>query len=154
MATVLLCGALAMLTHRHWQRFITRLVGDFEQQSFFRFLLRATNRIAFPVSMLLYLILTRFLLDQFGINTAVLNIFTPLLLSLAGIKLGVYVLRAGFSQALSCAWENVFSLFVWGILRTALAARLLAFTSCLKLMLFNDKCRRFRVIDKISLIFQ
>ena len=69
------------------------------------------------MSMLVYLILTRFILDQFKVNTAVLDIFTPLLLSLAGIKLGVYVLRSGFkpSPALR-AWENVFSLFVWGVL--------------------------------------
>ena len=99
LADVLLCGALALFTHKHWQQFITRLVGNLEQQGFVRFLLRATNRIAFPMSMLFYLILTRFILDQFGIDTAVLDIFTPLLLSLAGIKLGVFVLRAGFSPS-------------------------------------------------------
>jgi small-conductance mechanosensitive channel len=117
LVTVLGCGALAALTHNRWQQFITRLVGDLEQQGFVRFMLRATNRIAFPMSMLLYLILTRFLLDQFGINTAVLDIFTPLLLSLAGIKLGVYILRAGFTPSPALrAWENVFSLLVWGVL--------------------------------------
>lgn len=116
-ADVLLCTALAALTHKHWQRFITRLVGDIEHKSFTQFLLRGTNRIAFPMSMLLYLIITRFLLDQFGVNTAVLDIFTPLLLSLAGIKLGVYILRAGFSPSPALrAWENVFSLFVWSLL--------------------------------------
>jgi small-conductance mechanosensitive channel len=117
LGTVLFCGALAALTHKHWQRFITRLVGNLEQQGFIRFLLRATNRIAFPMSMLLYLILTRFILGQFEINTAVLDIFTPLLLSLAGIKLGVYILRSGFSPSPALrAWENVFSLVVWSVL--------------------------------------
>jgi len=116
-ADVIICAALAALTHKHWQRFITRLVGNFEQQGFIRFLLRGTNRIAFPMSMLLYLLLTRFILDQFGINTAVLDILTPLLLSLAGIKLGVYILRSGFSPSPALrAWEGVFSLFVWSIL--------------------------------------
>ncbi|MGD8581109.1 MAG: mechanosensitive ion channel [Gammaproteobacteria bacterium] len=117
LGTVLVCGALAALTHKHWQNFITRLVGSLEKKGFIRFMLRATNRIAFPMSMLLYLILTRFLLDQFGVNTAVLDIFTPLLLSLAGIKLGVYILRAGFTPSPALrAWENVFSLSVWSIL--------------------------------------
>ena len=115
--TVVVCAVLAALTHKHWQRFITRLAGDLEQKGFMRFLLRATNRIAFPMSMLLYLILTRFVLGQFGVNTAVLDIFTPLLLSLAGIKLGVYVLRSGFTPSPALrAWENVFSLTVWGVL--------------------------------------
>ncbi|MGD2161353.1 MAG: mechanosensitive ion channel, partial [Gammaproteobacteria bacterium] len=45
------------------------------------------------------------------------DIFTPLLLSLAGIKLGVYILRAGFTPSPALrAWENVFSLSVWSIL--------------------------------------
>lgn len=114
---VIICAALAALTHKHWQQFITRLVGNFEQQGFIRFILRGTNRIAFPMSMLLYLLLTRFILDQFGVNTAVLDILTPLLLSLAGIKLGVYILRSGFSPSPALrAWEGVFSLFVWSIL--------------------------------------
>ncbi len=117
LVTVVGCGALAALTHKRWQQFITRLVGDLEQRGFVRFILRATNRIAFPMSMLLYLILTRFLLGQFGVNTAVLDVFTPLLLSLAGIKLGVYILRAGFTPSPALrAWENVFSLLVWGVL--------------------------------------
>ena len=116
-ADVIICTALAALTHKHWQRFITRLVGDLESQGFIRFILRGTNRIAFPMSMLLYLLLTRFILDQFGVNTAVLDILTPLLLSLAGIKLGVYVLRSGFSPSPALrAWEGVFSLVVWSIL--------------------------------------
>jgi small-conductance mechanosensitive channel len=117
LGTVLLCGALAALTHKQWQSFITRLVGNLEKQRFIRFLLRASNRIAFPMSMLLYLLLTRFVLDQFGVNTAVLDILTPLLLSLAGIKLGVYILRAGFTPSPALrAWENVFSLCVWSVL--------------------------------------
>ena len=116
-ADVIICTALAALTHKHWQRFITRLVGDLESQGFIRFILRGTTRIAFPMSMLLYLLLTRFILDQFGVNTAVLDILTPLLLSLAGIKLGVYVLRSGFSPSPALrAWEGVFSLVVWSIL--------------------------------------
>jgi small-conductance mechanosensitive channel len=151
-ADVILCAALALLTHKHWQRFITRLAGDLEQQGFFRFLLRATNRIAFPMSMLLYLILTRFVLDQFGVNTAVLDIFTPLLLSLAGIKLGVYVLRAGFSPSPALrAWENVFSLFVWGILALHLLGWLPDVVKAMDEFAFTFGETRFSVLSLIEL---
>ena len=151
-ADVLLCGALALFTHKHWQQFITRLVGNFEQQGFFRFLLRATNRIAFPMSMLFYLILTRFILDQFGINTAVLDIFTPLLLSLAGIKLGVYVLRAGFSPSPALrAWENVFSLFVWSILALHLLGWLPDVVKAMDEVAFTFGGTRFSVLSMIEL---
>jgi small-conductance mechanosensitive channel len=152
LATVLGCGALAALTHKHWQQFITRLVGDLEQQGFVRFILRATNRIAFPMSMLLYLILTRFLLDQFGINTAVLDIFTPLLLSLAGIKLGVYILRAGFTPSPALrAWENVFSLLVWGVLALHLLGWLPDVIKAMDEFAFTFGESRFSVLSLIQL---
>ncbi len=152
LGTVVTCGVLAALTHRHWQRFITRLAGDLEEKGFIRFLLRATNRIAFPMSMLLYLIITRFLLDQFGINTAVLDIFTPLLLSLAGIRLGVYVLRSGFAPSPALrAWENVFSLSVWAVLALHLLGWLPDVTKAMDEFAFTFGETRFSVLSLIEL---
>jgi small-conductance mechanosensitive channel len=152
LADVLICAALAALTHKHWQRFITRLVGNFEQQGFIRFILRGTNRIAFPMSMLLYLILTRFMLDQFGVNTAVLDIFTPLLLSLAGIKLGVYILRSGFSPSPALrAWENVFSLLVWGVLALHLLGWLPDVIKAMDEFAFTFGESRFSVLSLLEL---
>jgi small-conductance mechanosensitive channel len=152
LATVVGCGALAALTHKRWQQFITRLVGDLEQRGFVRFMLRATNRIAFPMSMLLYLILTRFLLGQFGVNTAVLDIFTPLLLSLAGIKLGVYILRAGFTPSPALrAWENVFSLLVWGVLALHLLGWLPDVIKAMDEFAFTFGESRFSVLSLIQL---
>ena len=151
-ADVLLCAALAALTHKHWQKFITRLVGGFEKQGFIQFLLRGTNRIAFPMSMLLYLILTRFLLDQFGVNTAVLDIFTPLLLSLAGIKLGVYILRTGFTPSPALrAWENVFSLTVWGVLALHLLGWLPEVVKAMDEFGFTFGEARFSILSLIEL---
>ncbi len=152
LVTVLGCGTMAALTHKRWQQFITRLVGDLEQQGFVRFLLRATNRIAFPMSMLLYLLLTRFLLGQFGVNTAVLDIFTPLLLSLAGIKLGVYILRAGFTPSPALrAWENVFSLLVWGVLALHLLGWLPEVIKAMDEFAFTFGETRFSVLSLIQL---
>ncbi|MCK5395057.1 MAG: mechanosensitive ion channel [Gammaproteobacteria bacterium] len=114
--TVIGCGTLAAVSHKKWQLFITRLLGDLEKQDFIQFLLRGSNRIAFPMSMLLYLIATRFIIEQFGISVAVLNVFTPLLLSMAAIKFTIYVLRTGFSPSPALkAWEGFISLSVWGI---------------------------------------
>ncbi|MCK4705082.1 MAG: mechanosensitive ion channel, partial [Gammaproteobacteria bacterium] len=112
--TVIGCGALAALTHKKWQLFITQLVGDLEKQNIIRFLLRSSNRIAFPMSMLLYLLATRFIIEQFGINVAVLDVFTPLLLSMAAITLTIYILRTGFSPSPALrAWEGFISLTIW-----------------------------------------
>ena len=151
-ADVIICGALAALTHKHWQQFITRLLGNFEQQGFIRFILRGTNRIAFPMSMLLYLLLTRFILDQFGVNTAVLDIFTPLLLSLAGIKLGVYILRAGFSPSPALReWEYVFSLIVWGVLALHLVGWLPDVIKAMDELAFTFGDTRFSVLALLEL---
>ena len=112
--TVAGCGALAALTHKKWQSFITKLLGDLEKKDFFQFMLRASNRIAFPMSMLLYLLIVGFIIEQFGINVAVLDIFTPLLLSMAAITLTIYVLRTGFTPSPALrAWEGIISLSIW-----------------------------------------
>lgn len=111
---VLSCGILAAITHKKWQRLMTNLVGDLEKQQLIEFLLRASNRIAFPMSMLVYLIMTRFISEQFGFSVSVLNIFTPLLLSMAAIRFTIYVLRSGFSPSPALkAWENFISFSVW-----------------------------------------
>lgn len=116
LATIISCGTLAYLTHNRWQRFIKKLLGDFEREAFIRFMLTATDRAAFPMSMLIYLIVCRFILTQFDLNVAVLDIFTPLLLSLAAIRLTVYTLRRGFSPSAALkAWEGVISLSIWGL---------------------------------------
>jgi small-conductance mechanosensitive channel len=114
LATVIGCGALAWFTHQRWQRFISGLLGDLQKQGMIRFFLHATDRAAFALSMLLYLIVCRFVLTQFSINVAVLDVFTPLLLSLAAIRLIVYTIRKGFSASPALrAWESLISLGVW-----------------------------------------
>ena len=112
--TVIGCGALAAATHKKWQTFITKLLGGLEKQEFAQFLLNGTNRIAFPMSMLVYLLATRFVIEQFGVSVTVLNIFTPLLLSMAAITFTIYVLRTGFSPSPALkAWEGFISLSIW-----------------------------------------
>ncbi len=112
--TVIGCGALAAVTHKKWQLFITQLLGDLEKKNFFQFLLRGSNRVAFPMSMLLYLLATRFIIEQFGVNVAVLDVFTPLLLSMAAITLTIYVLRTGYSPSPALrAWEGFISMTIW-----------------------------------------
>jgi len=114
--TVVGCGALAAVTHKKWQLFITQLLGDLEKINFLQFLLRGSNRVAFPMSMLLYLLVTRFVIEQFGVNVAVLDVFTPLLLSMAAITLSIYVLRTGYSPSPALrAWEGFISLSIWGL---------------------------------------
>lgn len=151
--TVLGCGALAALTHKKWQFFITKLLGDLEKQNFFQFLLRGTNRVAFPMSMLLYLLITRFIIEQFGINVAVLNVFTPLLLSMAAITLTIYVLRTGFTPSPALrAWEGFISLSIWGLVALHLIGWLPNVISALDELAINFGDSRLSVLSIIELL--
>ena len=151
--TVIGCGALAALTHNKWQSFITRLLGDLEKQNFVQFLLRGSNRIAFPVSMLLYLLVTRFIIEQFGVNVAVLDVFTPLLLSMAAITLSIYILRTGFSPSPALrAWEGFISLSIWGLVALHLIGWLPDVVQALDSLAINFGGSRFSMLSILQLL--
>ena len=151
--TVLGCGAFAALTHKRWQQFITKLVGGLEKKTFVQFMLRASNRIAFPMSMLLYLIVTRFIIEQFGVNVAVLDVFTPLLLSMAAITLSIYILRTGFTPSPALrAWEGFISLSIWGLVALHLIGWLPDVIQGLDDLAINFGDSRFSMLSLLKLI--
>ena len=151
--TVIGCGALAAVTHKKWQSFITRLLGDFEKQDFIQFMLRASNRIAFPMSMLLYLLIVRFIIEQFAINVTVLDVFTPLLLSMAAIKLTIFVLRTGFTPSPALrAWEGIISLSIWGLVALHLIGWLPDVIEALDSLAVNFGDSRFSLLSILELL--
>ncbi|NOQ87314.1 MAG: mechanosensitive ion channel [Gammaproteobacteria bacterium] len=151
--TVVGCGVLAAVTHKKWQLFITQLLGDLEKKNFFQFLLRGSNRIAFPMSMLLYLLVTRFVIEQFGVNVAVLNVFTPLLLSMAAITLSIYVLRTGYSPSPALrAWEGFISLSIWGLVALHLIGWLPDVIAALENLAINFGESRLSLLSILELL--
>ena len=151
--TVVGCGVLAAVTHKKWQLFITHLLGDLEKKNFFQFLLRGSNRIAFPMSMLLYLLVTRFVIEQFGVNVAVLNVFTPLLLSMAAITLSIYVLRTGYSPSPALrAWEGFISLSIWGLVALHLIGWLPDVIAALENLAINFGESRLSLLSILELL--
>ena len=152
--TVVGCGLLAALTYKKWQKIIAKMLDGVENKKITEFLLRATNRIAFPVSMLVYLLITRFIIDQFGIDVTVLNILTPLLLSMAAISLSIYVLRTGFtpSPALK-AWESFISLSIWSLVALHLIGWLPDIIQGLDDLAVNFGESRLSVLSILKLLF-
>ncbi len=75
---------------------------------------RSGQRLLVPLSLLLWVMIGRGVMIASGLESQLLNLVIPLLLSLAGIRLVVYLLRKGFpvTPALK-AWENIISLSVW-----------------------------------------
>ena len=153
LATVIGCGVLAYFTHHSWQNLMTRLLSEWQSHAFIQFLMRGSERIAFPMSMLLYLISARFVLAQVGLNVLVLDIFTPLLLSLAAVQFIVYTLRTGFAPSPALhAWEGVISLGIWGVVALHLIGWLPDVLSALEGLAFDIGDTRFSVLTFIKLV--
>lgn len=153
LATVLACALLAYFTHSYWQNLISRLLGDWQSRGFIRFLMRGSERIAFPMSMLVYLVVSRFTLEQVGLNVVVLDVFTPLLLSLAAIKFIVYTLRRGFSPGPALrAWEGVIGLSIWCVVALHLIGWLPDVLSALDGLAVNLGDSKFSLLTLIKLV--
>ncbi len=150
--TVVICGALAFFTAKKWRIITNKLLSDDDKHTVIQFVLRASNRVAFPVSMLLYLISTSFVIEQLGVDAKVLDVFTPLLLSMAAITFSIYVLRKGFrpSPALR-AWENFISLFIWGLVALHLIGWLPDVIQGLDNLAINFGNSRFSMLSLLQL---
>lgn len=150
--TVVVCGALAFFTAKKWRIITNKLLSEDKKHTVIQFVLRASNRIAFPVSMLLYLISTSFVIEQLGVDAKVLDVFTPLLLSMAAITFNIYVLRKGFrpSPALR-AWENFISLFIWGLVALHLIGWLPDVIKGLDNLAINFGNSRFSMLSLLQL---
>jgi small-conductance mechanosensitive channel len=153
LAAIIGCGTLALLTHKRWQAFITKLASGFSSNAFIRFLLHGTDRIAFPMSMLIYILVCSFILDQFGLNIAILEKLTPLILALAAVRLAVYILRRGFSPSPALrAWEGVISLGIWGFVALHLVGWLPDILDTLDSLAVDFGDGKFSLLSLIKLI--
>ncbi|NWF39290.1 mechanosensitive ion channel [Mariprofundus sp. NF] len=99
------------------QKMMIKLVAERndEQSSRLRKMsLKTIERIQFPISMLVVTLIGKSVLLHLGFATPLLALATPLLLSLAAIRIFIYMLRKGFSPGpLVKAWENIISTTIW-----------------------------------------
>jgi len=104
----------AAFVHRTLGRFLIESTSATASHDIRRITLRSVQRIVFPLSMLLGTVVGKAILLQFGQRILLLKLAVPLLLSLAGIRLTVYVLRKAFrSRPMVKAWEHVISTAIW-----------------------------------------
>ena len=104
----------AWFIQRHLKKELTRRLGIEGMSEFRSTLLKLGQRLVFPVTFLLAVVLGRLVLQQFGYTTPVLNLLAKLLLALAIIRTIVYALRVGIVQGPALkAWEQVISSSIW-----------------------------------------
>lgn len=110
-AVLALAALLAWLVHRRLARLY---IGAAAGEGLRRLTRRSLQRVSFPLVMLFLTLAGRAVLRTLVPSVAVLNVAVPLLVSLALIRVVVYMLRKGFapSPALK-SWENIISGTVW-----------------------------------------
>ncbi|MFN2348406.1 MAG: mechanosensitive ion channel family protein [Thioalkalivibrio sp.] len=106
---LLVAAGLALLV----QHLLGRLAHD-DSKGVRRLTQRAVQRIAFPISMLLTVLVGREALATLEYPQWALDLAVPLLISLAIIRILVYLLRKGLrSGPLVKAWEHIISTGIW-----------------------------------------
>jgi small-conductance mechanosensitive channel len=77
---------------------------------------RTVERVVFPFTALIGVLAGRALLHQIGMPVKLLNIAVPLMLSMAGIRMAVFVLRKSFAPSATLkAWENIIAGTAWTV---------------------------------------
>lgn len=113
-AAVAATAALAWALHRYWSRYLAGAMVDRQAEELRWVTLLGAQRVVFPFSMLVLVLAVRSIFEELNQNVRLLDIAVPLLLSLAVIRLTVYVLRKVFgpSSALK-AWEHSIGTAIW-----------------------------------------
>ncbi|HCS13671.1 MAG TPA: mechanosensitive ion channel protein MscS, partial [Zetaproteobacteria bacterium] len=114
---------------------------------------KGLNRIQFPLTMLLATLIGKAALVHMHLDATLLAFATPLLLSLAGIRIAVYLLRKGFSAGpLLKAFENVISTAVWAVVSLHLLGWLPGVLAALDGLAFHLGGNRISLLLVIKLV--
>ena len=115
LAVIIIAGFITWLLQIRWGRFLNQILVDHKSRSL-GFTLKSIDRIAFPVSLFLLVMLGRIILEQFDWHVELLKIVMPLLLSLAVVRLVVYILRKALRPGRAIkAWENIIGIIIWSV---------------------------------------
>jgi len=112
---LVLAVACALLVQRTLGRFLLKTSSELEARHIRRITLRSVQRIVFPLSMLLVALVGREILQYQQVAVALLlRLAVPLMMSLATIRLVVYMLRQAFQPGPAVkAWEHLISTSIW-----------------------------------------
>lgn len=149
----LIIGAavIAWLLHRLWGK---HLASAGEQGTQLRRLTLGTGeRLVFPFTMLMLILVFQAIIHQLAYATNLLDIAIPLILSLAAIRLTVYVLRKAFAPSpLLHAWENTIAITVWLVVALHLIGWLPAVLDAMDGVAINIGASRISLLWAIKLV--
>lgn len=151
---LVLAAAGAWLVHRTLTRsLLARVDAGADDYAVRHLAIRTTQRILFPLSMLLGVIVGAALLRRMGHAVVLLDLAVPLLLSLAGIRLLVYFLRKTFKPGPAVkAWEGLIATSVWIVVALHLLGWLPDVLAALDAMAMQLGKTRISVLAVLKLI--
>jgi small-conductance mechanosensitive channel len=150
---VLVSLILASLVARYVGGLLAGKAAEQPLPSIKKLTLKTAQRILFPLTALLLVLIMRGVLAALNQPIALLKIATPLLLSLAGIRLLVYMLRKGFTVTPALkAWENIISTLIWVVVALYLLDWLPGIMETLDSLAFRIGASRISVLSVINFI--
>lgn len=151
---VALCIAAAYLVDKRWKLFISARIGEAESTELRigRIAARGSERVVFPLTVFLLVVFVKSIAVSYKFNTVFLDIVIPLSLSLAIVRLAIYVLRRSFSPSSTIrAWEGAISMVVWGVVALHLLGLLPAIQAAMDDVAFKIGAARFSLLSAIKL---
>ena len=153
LVALVVAGIGAALAHRYLGRFLQTQIGGESTKGMRQMTLRSIQRIAFPISMLLVVLVVREVLRALGHVVWVLDVAVPLLLSLAAIRFAVYLLRKGFHGGAAVkAWEHLISTSVWIVVALHLIGWLPGLLDAMDALAFSLGSTRISLLAVVNLV--
>jgi len=145
---------IGVYAHRRFRAYVYSRLGAREssQIRFSRLAARGSERIIFPLSVFLLVGFVKSIAASYKVHTPLLDIVIPLSLSLAIVRISIYILRRSFTPGPAIrAWEGVISLVVWGVVALYLLGWLAPVQAALDGVAFKIGNARFSLLSIIKL---
>ena len=142
---------IALLIDRRLRSWINDTLGEENEATVKSIAVRGSQRLILPLTVLLLVILFKGVLTNVQSEVWLFDIFVPLLLSLALIRITVFLLRRAYTPSpLIKAWENIISTGIWLIVVLHLLGVLPDVAALLDELAISIGNKRVSVLDVIN----
>ncbi|MCZ4306671.1 mechanosensitive ion channel [Zoogloeaceae bacterium G21618-S1] len=150
---LLVAGTGAWLLNRVFKAPLRERCDQYPPGDLRRLTLHAVQRVMWPTMTLLAVLIGRGVFRGIGAPSGMLDVAVPLLLSLATIRLLVYLLRKGFRATPAVkAWENIIAAGIWTTVALDLVGWLPAVEAGLDDLAITIGSSRISVLSTIKLV--
>ena len=142
---------VAILMDRRLLQWVADTLGEEGRATVKSITMRGSQRVILPLTMLLVVILFKGILTATESEVWLFDIFVPLLLSLAFIRISVFLLRRAYTPSpLVRAWENIISTSIWLIVVLHLLGVLPDVAALLDDLAISIGDKRISILDVIK----